>query len=153
MDIMLYETGNGGEFSLENGDLVATEGLTNQPYLAHFGGNIESSTTGEETPGTERLDWYGNAFFLNDPEPQLNSELERALANTEVSSKGRIDLERAAAEDMEYLQEYAEVETEAAILSNDKVAISDKLTEPEGENKYLYIWEATKNELIEQKII
>lgn len=153
MDIMIFENGNGGEFSLENGDLVTTEGLTNQPYLAHFGGNIEASTTGEETEGVERLDWYGNAFFANDEAAQLNSELERALANTEVSSKGRIELERAAAEDLEYLNEYADVETAVAVISDNKITVSDKLTEPDNENKYTFIWEATKNELIEQKII
>jgi len=153
MDLTIYETGNGGDLSLVNGDLSVTEGLTNQPYLAHFGGNIEASTTGEEKAGVERFDWFGNAFFPNEADAQLNSELERGLAVNELSSKGRIELERLAALDLEYLADVADIESEVVIESDDKVSISDKLIQPSDDAEFSFIWDATKNELIEDKII
>ena len=153
MDLMIYETGNGGDLNLVNGDLSITEGITNQPYLAHFGGNIEASTTGEEKEGVERFDWFGNSFFPNEPDAQINSELERGLANNELSSKGRIELERLASLDLEYLSPIADIESEVSIESDDKVIISDKLIQPSDESENSFIWDATKNELIEEKNI
>lgn len=152
-DIMIFESGNGGDFNIRNGDLDSVKGLTNQPYLAHFGGNKEASTTGEEIPGKERFDWWGNSFFQNEPGAQMNSELERGLRNQPLNSKGRVQLERFAKEDLEFLTEVAEVDSEVSIIGNDKIKISDKLKEPNAENQYSVLWEATKNEQIEQKII
>ena len=152
MDLSIYETGNGGDLILKNGDLEITEGLTNQPYLAHFGGNKEASTTGEEIQGTERLDWWGNSFFINDEAGQMNSELERALDKNNLSSSGRIEIENQAKEDLKFLADVAEISTNVSILDDDKVQISDKLSQPDNE-KFLFIWDATKNELIEDKII
>ena len=102
-DIMIFESGNGGDFNIRNGDLDSVEGLTNQPYLAHFGGNKEASTTGEEAAGVERFDWWGNSFLENEPGAQMNSELERALRDNSLSSKGRVQIERLAKQDMEFL--------------------------------------------------
>ncbi len=86
IDIMIFENGSGGDFSLKNGDLETIEGWTNQPYLALFGGDIEGNTTGEEIEGEERFDWWGNSYLLNEPEAQMNSDFERALNLIEVSS-------------------------------------------------------------------
>jgi hypothetical protein len=38
-DILIFETGNGGDMMLRNNDIVTVEGYENQPYLAMFGGN------------------------------------------------------------------------------------------------------------------
>ncbi len=54
---------------------------------------------------------------------------------------------------MKYLAPVAEIETTAAILSDDKVEILDKLVQPENDNEFLFIWDATKNTLIENEII
>ena len=47
MDLKLIETGDGGDLVFQNGDIKLTSEVYNQPYLAHFGGNIENSTTDE----------------------------------------------------------------------------------------------------------
>ncbi len=148
-DILIYESGNGGEMYLKNGDIEMTDGLFNQPYLAHFGGNTEASTTGEEQEGTERFDWWGNALFFAQPDAQMNSNLERTLNKTALSSAGRLEIERQAAIDIDYLAEIATVASEAAIIGNDKIRISDKLNQ----SVRSFTWDATKNEIIKEVTI
>jgi hypothetical protein len=146
-DVLIYESGNGGELSLKNGDIETTDGLFNQPYLSHFGGNIEASTTGNEVEGEERADWWGNTFL--DASAQMNSELERSLNNNALNSAGRINIERDAQKDIEHLNDIANVSSTVVITGNDKLLISDKL------DKIVVnmLWDATKNELIEEIII
>lgn len=151
MDVLIYESGNGGEVNLINGDLETTESIANQSYLAHYGGNVEASTTGEEIEGEERQDWWGNAFFQDESEALMNSELERAMNENAIGSAGRSEIERRAKEDLDYLSEISEVETSVALTDHDKITITDQITEIE--TMYKYIWDGTKNELIQEIII
>jgi hypothetical protein len=146
-DIMIYESGNGGEINIENGIIEETSAIFNQIYLAHFGGNLEASTTGEEQEGKERFDWWGNGFL--DAENQMNSNLERSLNENTITSYGRNFIERAAKEDIEYLSNMAEIETTVSIVSFDKLKIFHKINQ----TQVNYIWDATKNEVIEEIII
>jgi len=143
---MIYESGNGGDISLKNGDIEIIDGLSNQAYLAHFGGNVEASTTGEEIAGIERADWWGNSFFLNDPNAQMNSGLERTLNNTPLTSAGRIALAQVSKKDIEYLSDIADVSSEVSINGTDKLIISDKINQANAD----FIWNAIKQELIEE---
>lgn len=146
-DIMIYESGNSGEISLKNGDVETTDAIFNQIYLAHFGGNLEASTTGEEIEGNERMDWFGN-FFLQE-ESQMNSSLERTLNEVSLNSFG-IELIKIQAEnDVEFLESIGDIITSVSMVDNDKVKISHKINQ----NTISFIWDATKNEVIEEKII
>lgn len=151
MDILIYESGNGGEVNIVNGDLETTSSIANQSYLAHFGGNVEASTTDEEIEGEERQDWWGNAFFQDEKEARMNSELERALNENAIGSAGRSEIERRAKEDLEYLSEISEVITNVALTDHDKITITDHITEIE--TVYKYLWDGTKDELIQEIII
>jgi hypothetical protein len=146
IDILLYESGNGGEISLKNGDIQMTDSISNQPYLAHFGGNVEASTTGEEIVGEDRSDWWGNTFFENDQASQMNSELERALNNTALNSAGRLSITQSAKTDLEFLKEIADIDCEASITGIDKISISDKINQ----TQKTFSWDATNDELIEE---
>lgn len=150
-DVLIYENGDGGEIQLVNGDLATTNSLANQPYLAHFGGNVEASTTGDEVPGEERFDWWGNVFFENEPDAQMNSELERALNNNSLNAAGRSEIERRAKQDIEFLNELSEVQTSVFLVGPDRVRIDDFIQEIE--TTYKYIWDATKQELIQEIIL
>lgn len=143
-DILIYESGNGGEISIVNGDIQSTDSLANQSYLAHFGGNLEALTTGEETENTERFDWWGNTFLSQ--ENQMNSLLEKTLNEVALNSSGRITLERKSKEDLGFLKDFGEISTTVQISSNDKVRISDKINQ----TKVDFIWNATKEEIIEE---
>lgn len=146
VDLMIYETGDGGDVEIINGDFATTDSLSNQDYLAHFGGNVEASTTGEEIPGEERNDWWGNQLFTDEPEAMMNSKLEKALNETSISSAGRSEIERRSNEDLQFLKEISEVSSSVAIVGNDKLEIIDYISEIETPFKYL--WDGTKDELI-----
>jgi len=62
-DLSIYESGNGGELIVTNNDLVLSETLFNQVYLALFGGYIEAVTRGDEPINEERLDYWQNSLF------------------------------------------------------------------------------------------
>jgi phage gp46-like protein len=152
IDLMIYETGSGGDLNLKNDDLDTISGLTNQVYLAFFGGNKEQSTSDELNELEQRKDWWGN--FLMEPENQFNSELERTLDNVAINTEGISKIENAAKNDLQYLDEYADIEIEAFILSVAKVQIDVSLTEPNNNStKLKFIWDGTKNELIEEIVI
>lgn len=144
IDIMIYESGNGGELSLKNGIIEETSAIFNQIYLAHFGGNLEANTTDDELEGEERFDWWGNTFFNGDD--RMNSNLERSLNENSLNSYGRILIERAALSDIEYLSDIAEIQTEVTLISADKLKISHTLNQ----TQVNYIWDATKNEVIQE---
>lgn len=142
MDVLIYESGNGGELSLRNGDIETTDSLANQAYLSHFGGNVEASTIGNEIESEQRRDWYGNSLL--DVNAQMNSELERALNANELGSLGRSNIERAALKDIQHLSDLADIASTAKITGNNKINITDKIDKTVAD----IIWDSTKNELI-----
>jgi len=151
-DLVIYETGNGGDVVLKGNDFDLTEGLTNMPYLGWFGGNPGASTIGNEIDTEQRLDWWGNSLiFNNNKNIQFNSLLEDALNNTALDSEGRIIIEEIAKQDLKFLNTFAEVEVDASILSDNRISINVKLTEPDNlqEKEFQFIWDETKKELIE----
>lgn len=143
-DIHIYESGNGGELSLKNGDIESTDGLFNMPYLAHFGGNVEASTTGNEQEGEERMDWWGNQFL--EEQHQMNSTLEKSLCEIAITSAGLARIERDAKKDLEFISELGDASCEVSASGLNKIIISDKINQ----SKVDIIWDATKSELIEE---
>jgi hypothetical protein len=146
-DIIIYESGNGGEISIKAGDIETTDGLLNMPYLSHFGGNVETSTTGNEIEGIERLDWWGNQFL--ETESQMNSELERSLLNNALNSNGRANIEKDATKDIQILNKLGNVSSSVEITGQNKVKISDTINQITID----FIWDATNKELIEERTI
>ena len=65
-DILLYETGNGGDLLLQNKDIELVNPLYQQVYVALFGGNIQAITKGDEIEGQIREDWWGNSLFFQE---------------------------------------------------------------------------------------
>jgi hypothetical protein len=142
-DIMIYESGGGGEILLKNNDIEMTDSLLNMPYLAHFGGNLEASTTGNEQENVERFDWWGNVFF--DESAQMNSSLEKTLNETALNSAGRVTIERQAKNDLQFLADIADISCNVGIIGVDKVRISDTVSQSVVD----FIFNATNSELIE----
>ncbi len=143
VDLMIYESGNGGELSLKNGNLEITNAVFNQIYIAHFGGNIEAVTGGVGQSSDVNLDWWGNSLL--NTQHQMNSYLERALNENPLTSAGRVAIERAAKADVEFLN-IAEIHTTASIIGTDKVKISHKVNQ----TTINFIWDSTKNEIIKE---
>lgn len=155
-DILIYESGSGGELSVQNSDIALIEQLYNQVYLALFGGNVAVSTLGNEPAGIIREDWWGNALlFPNDPGSQFNSQTELALLQNALNSTGRVNIERAVKADLSYFGSIADITVNVVILSTNQVQIAVTLSQPSSQqNKtFVFIWDNAKNEVITQQTI
>lgn len=126
MDIRIRDNGTGGDFYLVNGEIVMCDGLLNESYLAHFGGNTEAITTGEELDNEERLDWWGNVF-MPDSKHFMNSELEKALSEVTINASGRKYIENKGKDDLKHISEIAKVECNVYLDGNDRIKIVDKI--------------------------
>jgi hypothetical protein len=155
-DLVVYESGNGGDLQLLGNDLATTDSFFNMPYLGWFGGNPGFVTTGNEIESEQRFDWWGNELlFPNQEEIQFNSFLEDILNNTAVDSSGRNTIRNFATRDLNFLGTFATVTVDVVILDDNKVSILAKMGEPDNLDvkTFQFIWDATKKELIEEKIL
>lgn len=156
MDLVLHETGNGGDLQLKGNDLDTSNSIFNLIYMGLFGGNPKAVTTGDELETEQRLDWWGNNLLSQDqPEIQQNSTFEQTLIEVALNSSGRLRIEEAAKNDLDFLKEIAEITIETRIIAVDKIEIIIFAKEPENEEKqsFIFIWDATKQILIENKTI
>jgi len=155
-DLLLYETGDGGDLQLLGNDLANTSGLFNMVYMALFGGNPQAVTTDNEIETEQRLDWIGNSvLFGNKEDIQFNSFTERALLENALNSDGRLKIEDAAKKDLNFLANFADIEVSVSVLSDNKAGIYVKLQEPDNlqEKEFEIIWDSLRGEAIENKTI
>ncbi|MCM8906778.1 hypothetical protein [Tenacibaculum finnmarkense] len=155
-DILLFESGDGGEMAISGNDLVLVETILQQAYLALFGGNVEANTIGDEIPTQERLDYWANELLWKEkPNKQFNSNTERVLTETVLNSSGRIAITNAVELDLDYLKILVNFEVAISILSTNKVEISISMQKKDNlESKVLIlIYDNAKNEVITNKII
>lgn len=150
-DILLYESGTGGEMKILSGDLVLVESLYNQVYLAFFGGNVEANTRGNELPGQQRFDYWANSLlFEGKPKKQFNSNLERTLSETVYNSSGRIEIENAAKKDLEVMNGITNTEVEVSVVSESRLRIRVILTglDESEQGELQFIWNNAKKEIV-----
>ncbi|MGB0881427.1 MAG: hypothetical protein ACPGSO_00630 [Vicingaceae bacterium] len=150
IDVLICETGNGGDAIRLTSDLKNTSSFSNMVYLAWFGGNPGNPTLGNEIPTEERFDWWGNQLlFNNEVGFQFNSLLEYTLNTTSLNSSGRIIIEESAKKDLEFLSNFANIDVEVSIISDDEVSILARLEEPGNiqDNEFEIIWNSTRKEL------
>lgn len=142
-DIHIYESGNGGEMEIVNGDLLLTDTIYQAIYLALFGGNTE-----------ENSEWWGNElFYPNEESKWLISETERVLNNTPLNSQGRETIETAVKTDLEFLKEIINIEVNVSIKSENAVKIEILIRDFDSDVNLEIIWNNLKNELVIDKII
>lgn len=106
MDLLLIETGNGGDLKITGSDLEVILGLENMPYISMFGGS----------------DWWANDL-ITEPTQRMQSQTEEALLNNALNSSGRLNIIRAIEADLAYLKE----ETGAVILVDASIVNPDRL--------------------------
>ena len=156
-DLLIQITGDGGEANLNSrNELELTEGLFNMVLIAMFGGNPGGVTTKEVEDGEKRSDWWGNSlFFNNSPEQQFNSYTENLLNNITLNSQSRQIIKGYVEKDLEFLSNLAKTEVNVSLLGVDKIDITVKVNELSNiqNSEFQFIWDATKSELIENRII
>jgi phage gp46-like protein len=151
LDLTIFESGDGGDLDLLNDDLNTIEGLTNQVYLALFGGNRQS-TDDSLSELDKRGDWWGNEYL--EKENQFNSIFEQKLKQVALSSSGLQELENAAKEDLKFLEEFADIEVNGSITGVGKLELIVDLIEPNNlSTKIKFLWDGTRGTLIERRSI
>ena len=146
-DITIFEDGDGGELVLNNEDIGTVDGFTNMVFLAWFGGNVSESTNENLKDQEQRGDWWGNSLFKE--ENQFNSELEKTLNNSNISSASLINIENAAKKDLQFLKKYANIEVNAYLLNESRIELEAIITEPNKKSlKSTFLWDATKNTIV-----
>ena len=137
-DILIFESGDGGEMKLKNDDLETVSSITNSFYLALF-----SSKTS---------DWWGNAELLTDN--PFSSTFEKTLDSVSLNSSGLKQLEQSALEDLSFLKQYGEITVFAAVLDLNKISLKINFKEPSGSEKIVkFVFDKLRNEIIEEVII
>lgn len=152
IDLKLIESQDGGDLVFNGNDLEVVTGIQNMPYLALFGGNVGGSTK-EVMEGEQYIDWWGNTLLFNQfPEFQANSETEFVIDNTVLSSQGRLIIQQTIEKDLSFMTSFSEVYVNARVISDNRLAIEIKINEPSNSNsnEFTYIWDGTKNQLIEK---
>lgn len=155
-DVLLYESGDGGELDIQNGDIALTETLYQQVYLALFGGNVEENTKTNYLFTEERSDYWGNSLLWeNQPALQFNSNTERILNTTALNSSGRLTILRAVQDDLQYLIDVVNFTADVEIESSNRVRITVQFSEKGNqEDKVLQlVYDNAKNEIIIERII
>ena len=155
-DILLYESGSGGEMSVITGDLSFTERIWYKVYISLFGGNTEASTKGNESFGQERSDWWGNSlFFPDNPSKQFNSETEKTIKSVALNSSGRLAILDAVKNDLKLFKNISQSDINIVILSSNSVEIQVKISEPLNNSNALLkmIWSNASNDVITQVLI
>ena len=155
-DINLFEGGSGGEMRILNSDLLMAETIYQTIYLALYGGNVEQSTTSEETDLEENFDYWGNQlFYSNNPDKWFNSQTERVLSTVALNGEGRKLIEDAVNADLQFLNNVVNFEVEVNIAANNKAEIIIAISEFQNQaNRQLKMaWDNSRNELIIQEII
>jgi phage gp46-like protein len=137
-DILIYESGDGGEMKLKNDDLETVSSITNSFYLALF-----SSKTS---------DWWGNSELLK--ENPFASTFEKTLDSVSLNSSGLKQLEQAALEDLNFIKQYGEITVYGSILDLNKISLKINFLEPSGSEKIIkFVFDKLRNEIIEEVTI
>ena len=155
-DINIFESGSGGEMRILNSDLLMAETIYQTIYLALYGGNVEQSTTSEETDLEENFDYWGNQlFYSNNPDKWFNSQTERTLSTVALNGEGRKLIEDAVNADLQFLNNVVNFEVEVSISSNNRAEIAIFISEfqNQSDRQLKMVWDNSRNELIIQEII
>lgn len=135
-DLLLTETGNGGDLVIRDNDLVLTSNLSNQIYLALFGGNLVDDNG-------ELFNEYWANVQLSD-ESKYVSQFERTLNEVVINSSGLQRLHEAANKDLEFLKKYVNYTLELSILNKDSISLYIDIKAPNNvENKVSIVWNST----------
>ena len=151
-DLRIIETGDGGDFVFTGKDLEMIDGFQNMPYLALFGGNVESITK-EFRPTEQRFDWWGNTLLMpQNSAIQWNSQTEKLLNESALSSAGRLQIEQAIKTDLAFFKTFSAITIFVSITSVDRIQIDIQIVEPETQEstEFVYIWDSTQQELTQQ---
>lgn len=150
-DFGLYERGNGGDIIVKNNDIESVSLLSNQVYIALFGGNVEGISRNDSTDQEKNDYWANNLIFKNLPNKQFNSITEKTLNEIVLNSSGRVTLIEAIKADLSYLNISFDVsEIDVIFEAQNRIKIAIFINK---NNSFEIIWDYFKKELLKYTVI
>jgi hypothetical protein len=120
-DILIKETGNGGDVLITGRDLALVTGWENMPYLSMFGGHIPGAADGDKPY------WANDMIAAAGTEDmRFVSETEKTLRSVALNSAGRIKIEQAVLRDLQHIKDAVPgtvINVDVRIVSDDRVSI------------------------------
>lgn len=109
MDVLLFQTADGGEIKATNGQIQLTEGLDTAGLLSCFGGNSDDSGQTSDDP----KQWWGNVGET-DPAKKYRSQLQHLLKTLPLIPANLSRFEDAANADLAWMVDSGVVDSAAA---------------------------------------
>lgn len=139
-DLAIIETLNGGDLQLQGNDLAVVNSNENQIYLAMFGGNTQQNTEQVVTIADSQDYWANALLYPSQQALQFNSNTERVLNTTALTSTGRLKIENAIKADLQFMSNAGIVITVVvSIVSTNKVSVELTATFQTGNQKIAII--------------
>lgn len=118
-DVLLTDTSEGGEITIDNGLVISDRSFTTAVYLSLFGGNIED---GGKVDNDKT--WWGNRLEGTKENEKLVSRFQSFIRTMALTSKNIALAEEAALADLDWMkQEGIADEITADITSKDNSRI------------------------------
>ena len=136
----IYETGQGGDILVTNNGVENTSAIYAIIYVTLFGGNEDNS------------DYWANDLCLkNNPEKQYKGNLEYKLKNTSLTPSGLEEIKDFALNLLKQIEYLATFTVEIRVVNNNlKIIINAFEPETNKTDEIIFVWNATKNEIIKQ---
>lgn len=99
-DLLLKDTVDGGEISLQNGEFVMESGYRNALTLSLLGGNELDDGT-ENNPNT----WWGNLLTGTSKAQKYISEFQNLIRSLPLTTKNLVLAEKAAERDLAWVMD------------------------------------------------
>lgn len=98
MDVVLYQSADGGEITCTNGVIAIDDGVATSVFLSLFGGNEDDAGDDAE----KHLEWWGNKVETSESK-KLRSRLQYLLRNQPATSGTLLLFEDAAKLDLQWV--------------------------------------------------
>lgn len=134
-DVLLRQSNDGGEITIQGGLLLMSEGLETAAYLSLFGGN-EDDPAGTDTT----LQFWGNLLEV-EPERHYRSETQFLVQALPAIPFNLRRIEQAAARDLQWMLDAGvavSVTVEATIPAVDRVLLALVIITPDGQRIELF---------------
>ena len=141
-DIVLFQTDDGGNITVENGIVDMSGGLETAAYLSLFGGNEDDDGRDDNSSN-----WWGN-LDENDPASQYRSETQHLLQSLPISTGNLSRIEDAVLRDLAWFIEQkvassVTVEVYIPALNTIKINITIEAQGEESSFEFVEIWKET----------
>lgn len=134
-DVLLRQTNDGGDITIQGGLVLLSEGLETAAYLSLWGGNEDDPGDGETT-----LAWWAN-LLETEPERAYRSETQYLLHSLPAIPINLRRVEQAAARDLKWMLDAAlatSVSVAATIPAKDRIGLGVVIITTTGQRLELF---------------